>query len=195
VTRPRPQHPGQTRLRPGSRLSTLPVARQTGQPSANWWCEHCRPYPRYPAIAEIPWPEACLRATGVVCKSCAYPPYSDPRHAWPDLSREYLRLAFKSRSQTFDRLAFVVTRGSTELLRLQGVTVMQLLSTITCPECDHASTETMPTDACLYFYNCKGCGHRMKPKPRSCCVFCSYGDVLCPPIQEELSCCSRTAAE
>ena len=107
---------------------------------------------------------------------------------------EFCRLPFRPRSQTFDRLAPVVTLSSTELLR-QGVTDMQLLSTITCPECGHASTETMPTDACLYFYNCKGCGHRMKPKPRSCCVFCSYGDVLCPPIQEELSCCSRRAAE
>ncbi len=25
---------------------------------------------------------------------------------------------------------------------------------------------------------------RMKPKPGDCCVFCSFGDVPCPPIQE-----------
>ena len=56
-------------------------------------------------------------------------------------------------------------------------------SMITCPECGHMVTETMPTDACLYFYDCKGCGIRLMPKPGDCCVFCSYGDVPCPPIQ------------
>jgi len=35
---------------------------------------------------------------------------------------------------------------------------MQLESTLTCPECGHRMRETMPTDACQYFYNCKGCG-------------------------------------
>ena len=57
-------------------------------------------------------------------------------------------------------------------------------SMITCPECGHVTTETMPTNACLIFYDCKGCGARLKPKPGDCCVFCSYGDVPCPPIQE-----------
>ena len=33
---------------------------------------------------------------------------------------------------------------------------MELQSTITCPECGLAETETMPTDACRYFYGCKG---------------------------------------
>lgn len=57
-------------------------------------------------------------------------------------------------------------------------------STITCPECGHAATETMPTDACQYLYDCKGCGALLKPKQGDCCVFCSYGDVPCPPIQK-----------
>jgi hypothetical protein len=42
----------------------------------------------------------------------------------------------------------------------------------------------MPTDACQYFYDCQGCGVVLKPKPGDCCVYCSYGDVPCPPIQE-----------
>ena len=25
--------------------------------------------------------------------------------------------------------------------------------------------ETMPTNACVYFYECKGCGIRLSPKP------------------------------
>jgi hypothetical protein len=42
----------------------------------------------------------------------------------------------------------------------------------------------MPTDACVAFYGCKNCGETLKPLPGSCCVFCSYGSVPCPPIQE-----------
>ena len=59
----------------------------------------------------------------------------------------------------------------------------QLQSTLTCPHCGHQATETMPTDACVAFYYCKGCGETLKPLPGSCCVFCSYGPVPCPPIQ------------
>ena len=47
-----------------------------------------------------------------------------------------------------------------------------LRSTLTCPECGHVETETMPTDACQYFYDCKGCGTVLKPLPGDCCVFC-----------------------
>jgi hypothetical protein len=42
----------------------------------------------------------------------------------------------------------------------------------------------MPTNACQFFYNCSDCGVRLKPKAGDCCVFCSYGDVPCPPVQE-----------
>ena len=59
-----------------------------------------------------------------------------------------------------------------------------LTSTITCPHCGHKKTETMPTDACQWFYECTGCGVLLKPKEGDCCVFCSYGDVPCPPVQE-----------
>lgn len=54
----------------------------------------------------------------------------------------------------------------------------------------------MPTDACRYFYDCKGCEVILKPKPGDCCVFCSYGDIPCPPIQEVggKSCCNRRDA-
>lgn len=66
------------------------------------------------------------------------------------------------------------------------MTVLQ--STLTCPECGHVRNETMPTDACLYFYDCHGCGARLKPKPGDCCVFCSYGSVPCPPVQDGAGC-------
>jgi len=61
--------------------------------------------------------------------------------------------------------------------------MMQLESTLTCPRCGKSSVETMPTDACLFFYDCPHCGARLKPKPGDCCVFCSYGSVPCPPVQ------------
>jgi hypothetical protein len=60
---------------------------------------------------------------------------------------------------------------------------MILLSTIACPNCRYTQPETMPTDACQWFYDCKGCGAVLKPKTGDCCVFCSYGDVPCPPLQ------------
>ena len=63
-------------------------------------------------------------------------------------------------------------------------------STLTCPHCGHASTETMPTDACIFFYDCPACGALLKPKPGDCCVFCSYGTVRCPPVQESGACCA-----
>ncbi|MGB9260201.1 MAG: GDCCVxC domain-containing (seleno)protein [Pseudolabrys sp.] len=47
----------------------------------------------------------------------------------------------------------------------------------------------MPTDACQFFYACKGCGHRLRPKSGDCCVFCSYGSAPCPPVQAG-NCCN-----
>lgn len=70
-----------------------------------------------------------------------------------------------------------------------------LESTLTCPLCDYVAIEVRPTDACQYFYDCKGCGAVLRPKPGDCCVFCSWADVPCPPIQETgASCCSRPAS-
>lgn len=67
-----------------------------------------------------------------------------------------------------------------------------LESAITCPNCGHRAIETMPTDACQFFYDCKTCGALMKPKQGDCCVFCSYGTVPCPSMQaasDEQTCC------
>lgn len=65
-----------------------------------------------------------------------------------------------------------------------------LQSVITCTVCGHKEVEIMPTNACQYFYECKNCKARLKPKKGDCCVFCSYGTVKCPPIQLGSSCCS-----
>ena len=56
-------------------------------------------------------------------------------------------------------------------------------ATITCPECGATALETMPTNACVYFYVCTGCGVTLRPLPGDCCVFCSYSEHVCPPKQ------------
>jgi len=53
---------------------------------------------------------------------------------------------------------------------------------ITCPQCRTARVETMPIDACQYYYECTQCKTLLRPKPGDCCVFCSYGSVPCPAI-------------
>ena len=64
------------------------------------------------------------------------------------------------------------------------MTTVTLESTLTCPECGHCRAETMPTDACQWFYECTQCHAVLKPQPGDCCVYCSYGTNPCPPIQE-----------
>ncbi|MDH3711852.1 MAG: hypothetical protein OER04_18330 [Cyclobacteriaceae bacterium] len=59
-----------------------------------------------------------------------------------------------------------------------------LLSTITCPACGHKKEEMMPTNACLYYYECQNCQALIKPREGECCVFCSYGTENCPPVQK-----------
>ncbi|MEO6730048.1 MAG: GDCCVxC domain-containing (seleno)protein [Ferruginibacter sp.] len=65
-----------------------------------------------------------------------------------------------------------------------------LSSTITCPHCKYQKEEVMPTGACRYFYECEKCKTIIKPLPGDCCVFCSYGNVPCPPIQNSKNCCT-----
>lgn len=66
---------------------------------------------------------------------------------------------------------------------------LTLLSTITCPQCGHQKEETMPVNACQYFYECEHCKQLLKPKAGDCCVYCSYGTNVCPPMQGSGSCC------
>jgi hypothetical protein len=61
-------------------------------------------------------------------------------------------------------------------------------STLTCPKCGHAEKEEMPTDACQFYYDCIGCGELLRPFQGDCCVFCSFGDVACPPVQQNSKC-------
>jgi hypothetical protein len=69
-----------------------------------------------------------------------------------------------------------------------------LESVLTCPQCGFAALETMPVDACLFFYECTGCHMVLRPTPGQCCVFCSFGSVKCPPLQQQLGCCTGLSA-
>lgn len=64
-----------------------------------------------------------------------------------------------------------------------------LISHVTCPDCSHKSCHEMPTNACVFFLECPSCNTTLRPKDGDCCVFCSYGDTPCPPIQEGSSSC------
>ena len=61
--------------------------------------------------------------------------------------------------------------------------IILLKSKITCPKCGYSKEETMPEDACTFYYECEGCKTALKVKKGDCCVFCSYGTVKSPPIQ------------
>jgi len=64
-----------------------------------------------------------------------------------------------------------------------------LVSKIKCPQCGFEKEETMPTNACQYFYECTACHSLLKPLSGDCCVFCSFGTVKCPPVQQSKACC------
>jgi len=57
-------------------------------------------------------------------------------------------------------------------------------ATITCPHCQHQSSEAMPSTACLHFFECPQCRKMLRPRPGDCCVFCSYSDHRCPSRSE-----------
>lgn len=60
---------------------------------------------------------------------------------------------------------------------------IKLYSIIKCPFCKQAKKVKMPTDYCQFFYKCTFCKKMLKPKPKDCCVFCSYGSTKCPSKQ------------
>ncbi len=62
---------------------------------------------------------------------------------------------------------------------------IEWVSLITCPHCHHESVATMPTDSCQFFYECPKCKTRLRPNPGDCCVFCSFGSLPCPSIQQD----------
>jgi len=54
---------------------------------------------------------------------------------------------------------------------------IQVQSVIKCLYCGFQKEEAMPLDACQFFYVCKSCNTRLRPKEGDCCVFCSDGTI------------------
>jgi hypothetical protein len=101
-------------------------------------------------------------------------------------------LIFAAYQATFD--AFLVYAGLALLaaaalgpwayrfaMRLLKRTILR--SVLTCPSCGFRQAERMPTNACLFFWDCPRCGARARPLAGDCCVFCSYGSLPCPSMQ------------
>jgi hypothetical protein len=57
-------------------------------------------------------------------------------------------------------------------------------TTVTCPSCGFRKEETMAESESVHFYTCTHCGKVLKPIFGDCCVFCSYGTVMCPSEQK-----------
>ena len=57
-------------------------------------------------------------------------------------------------------------------------------SVITCPECGSEAEEELHGDGPRVQYECLSCGVVLRPRRGEHCVFCSYGDVPCLPVQE-----------
>ena len=99
----------------------------------------------------------------------------------------------QSDSVTFDNSELITMNemldadsNTSELDKLENneSAVLKMQSTLTCPKCQHQSTEVMQENACKVFHKCEACSEMVKPKEKECCVFCSYGSVKCPSKQK-----------
>ncbi len=61
-------------------------------------------------------------------------------------------------------------------------------SVVSCPNCNARTETEMPTDACVVFFECGSCHAVLRPNPPDCCIFCSYANVKCPPVQLRQDC-------
>jgi hypothetical protein len=107
---------------------------------------------------------------------------------------EYSRSAASRRPEAIEMytrwLALTQTSHSDfPILQMPEIIEIEPFATLTCPKCGHEAKELMPTNACQFYYDCKGCGALLRPLKGDCCVYCSFGDVKCPPIQAGNQCC------
>ena len=58
-------------------------------------------------------------------------------------------------------------------------------SLVTCPSCGDQRVQPMPEFSCLLSYTCPVCSTVLRPADGDCCIFCTYGSVPCPAIQEQ----------
>ena len=61
---------------------------------------------------------------------------------------------------------------------------IQLETTLKCPHCGVEQRATMPMSGKKMAQDCRYCYKPMAAKEGSHCVFCSYGSVKCPEVQQ-----------
>ncbi len=158
-----------------------------------------------PPLARNTMNEQLLAVTGMTCQDCArhverelqaLPTVLTAEVAYPQAVariRSSRPLRLEEINALLPKRYRVVARAAPEVSPLSvepSFTMPVLESTLTCPACGAAKVETMPTEACQYFYECTACHTLLRPKSGDCCVFCSYGSVPCPPKQMDHTCCS-----
>lgn len=101
-------------------------------------------------------------------------------HLWPQPGLVYSGIV----------LLLVGTLGTWAVRRTFRLLRIPILrSVLACPSCGGRKAESMPQDSCLFFWICPRCEERIRPLPGDCCVFCSYGNVPCPPVQLGICSC------
>ncbi|WP_274139489.1 GDCCVxC domain-containing (seleno)protein [Enterovibrio qingdaonensis] len=66
-----------------------------------------------------------------------------------------------------------------------------LKSELKCPHCGHAKVELMPIDSRAQHFKCESCNEVMMVPEGVCCVFCAFGDSLCPKSQLKGTCSDK----
>jgi len=72
-----------------------------------------------------------------------------------------------------------------EASNTERTSIIKRTSTVTCPECEEATEVEMPVESCQFFWECPACETVLRPEEGDCCVFCSFGTVPCPPVQQQ----------
>ena len=70
------------------------------------------------------------------------------------------------------------------IYRLSAMTITILQTIMKCPNCRTTETVTMDPKIPGDFFTCKECEKTHEPRLGDCCVYCSYGSVNCPAVQE-----------
>jgi hypothetical protein len=61
--------------------------------------------------------------------------------------------------------------------------MVEIEAKLTCPHCNKTYEVEMPLNYCRILFNCDACNQDIIPKEGDCCIFCSYADKKCPPLQ------------
>ena len=68
------------------------------------------------------------------------------------------------------------------------VATMLNTATIVCPHCQHPSEETMRVRVVERTIRCSECSETIEAPADKHCVWCAYGDIPCPVVQNAGSC-------